>query len=162
MGLARAGTLVSKSRRTYFTVSFETPPTWRAMPTYLYPQEQGGPVIPLGTGFPFCRLLRLAGLRWRYSNPPPHGLLYSNSSGPHREHNLLLYAVAELISVGASVIVPNYCHVTLYCLATDIVLSYILWSLSSDGFFLIFYNPILFAICTITYSKLFENLCSGM
>jgi hypothetical protein len=31
------------------------------------------PVIPPGTGFPFCRLLRLAGLRWRYSNAPPHG-----------------------------------------------------------------------------------------
>jgi hypothetical protein len=25
--------------------------------------------------FPFCRLLRLAGLRWRYSTPPPHGSL---------------------------------------------------------------------------------------
>jgi hypothetical protein len=37
------------------------------------PQEQGGPVIPPGTGFPFRRLLRLAGLRWRYSNPAPHG-----------------------------------------------------------------------------------------
>jgi hypothetical protein len=37
------------------------------------PQEHGGPVIPSGTGFPFCRLLRLAGQRWRYSNPPPHG-----------------------------------------------------------------------------------------
>jgi hypothetical protein len=24
--------------------------------------------------FPFCRLLRLAGLRWRYSTPPPHNL----------------------------------------------------------------------------------------
>jgi hypothetical protein len=23
--------------------------------------------------FPFCRLLRLAGLRWWYSTPPPHG-----------------------------------------------------------------------------------------
>jgi hypothetical protein len=35
------------------------------------PQEQGGPVIPPGTGFPLRRLLRLAGLRWRHSNPPP-------------------------------------------------------------------------------------------
>jgi hypothetical protein len=35
------------------------------------PQEQGGPVIPPGTGFPLRRLLRLAGLRWRCSNPPP-------------------------------------------------------------------------------------------
>jgi hypothetical protein len=36
-------------------------------------QEQDGPVIPLGAVFPLRRLLRLAGLRWRYSNPHPHG-----------------------------------------------------------------------------------------
>jgi hypothetical protein len=35
------------------------------------PLEQGGPVIAPGTGFPLRRLLRLAGLRWRYSNPSP-------------------------------------------------------------------------------------------
>jgi hypothetical protein len=34
-------------------------------------QGQDGPVIPPGTGFPLRRFLRLAGLRWRYSNPPP-------------------------------------------------------------------------------------------
>jgi hypothetical protein len=28
--------------------------------------------------FPFCRLLRLARLRWRYSTPPPHGNLCTN------------------------------------------------------------------------------------
>jgi hypothetical protein len=38
-------------------------------------QEQGGPVIPPGTGFHFRRLLRITGLRWRYSIPPPHGSL---------------------------------------------------------------------------------------
>jgi hypothetical protein len=38
------------------------------------PQEQGGPVIPPGTGFPLCRLLRLAGQRLSYSDPPPHGV----------------------------------------------------------------------------------------
>jgi hypothetical protein len=38
--------------------------------TYI-PQEQGGPVIPPGTEFPLRRVLRLAGLRCRYSNPPP-------------------------------------------------------------------------------------------
>jgi hypothetical protein len=27
----------------------------------MYPQKRGGPVIPPGTGFPFCRLLGLAG-----------------------------------------------------------------------------------------------------
>jgi hypothetical protein len=37
-------------------------------------QEQGGPVMPAGTGFPFRCLLRPAGLRCRYSNPPSHGL----------------------------------------------------------------------------------------
>jgi hypothetical protein len=42
-------------------------------PRIYIPQEKGGPVIPPGTGFPFCRLLRLAGLRWSYSNQPPHG-----------------------------------------------------------------------------------------
>jgi hypothetical protein len=35
-------------------------------------QWQGGPVIPPGTEFPFHRFLRLAGLRGRYCNPPPH------------------------------------------------------------------------------------------
>jgi hypothetical protein len=35
------------------------------------PQEQVGPVISLGTGFPFRRLLPLAGLRWGYSNLLP-------------------------------------------------------------------------------------------
>jgi hypothetical protein len=42
-------------------------------PRIYIPQEEGGPVIPPGTGFPFRRLLRLAGLLWRYSNPPPRG-----------------------------------------------------------------------------------------
>jgi hypothetical protein len=37
------------------------------------PQEQGAPVIPPGIGFPLLRLLRISGLRWRYSNPPPPG-----------------------------------------------------------------------------------------
>jgi hypothetical protein len=36
------------------------------------PQEQGGPVITLGTGFSLSHLLWLAGLQCRYSNPPPH------------------------------------------------------------------------------------------
>jgi hypothetical protein len=48
-------------------------PTSRARSRIYIPQEQGGPVIPLDTGFPFCRFLRLAGLRWRYSIPPAHG-----------------------------------------------------------------------------------------
>jgi hypothetical protein len=68
---------VSQSLQPYFTVSFETPPTWRARFPYLYPPGTGWPSYTQGIGFPFCRLLRLAGLRWRYSNPPPHGSTYS-------------------------------------------------------------------------------------
>jgi hypothetical protein len=40
---------------------------------YIAQEQESLTIIP-GTGFPFRRLLRLAGLRWRYSNPPPHGL----------------------------------------------------------------------------------------
>jgi hypothetical protein len=54
---------------TFFSLKFMSPPTWRARSPYLHPQDQGGPVIPPRTGFPFRRLLRLAGLRWRYSTP---------------------------------------------------------------------------------------------
>jgi hypothetical protein len=43
------------------------------------PQWQGGSVISPGTGFPFRRFLRLAGLRWGYSKPPPHGVYLSYS-----------------------------------------------------------------------------------
>jgi hypothetical protein len=35
------------------------------------PQEQGGLLIPPGIAFPLRRLLRLARLRWKYSNPAP-------------------------------------------------------------------------------------------
>jgi hypothetical protein len=38
-------------------------------------QEHCGLVIASATRFSFRRLLRLAGLRWRYSNSPPHGVL---------------------------------------------------------------------------------------
>jgi hypothetical protein len=40
---------VPQNSRPYFTVSSETPPTWRAGSPYLYPPRTGGPVIPPGT-----------------------------------------------------------------------------------------------------------------
>jgi hypothetical protein len=52
---------IPKNSRPYFTVSSETPPTWRARFRIYIPQEHGDPVIPPGTGLPFYRLLRLAG-----------------------------------------------------------------------------------------------------
>jgi hypothetical protein len=44
------------------------------------PQEQGGTFITPAIGFPFRRLLLLAGLRCRYSNPPPHGVSRNSAS----------------------------------------------------------------------------------
>jgi hypothetical protein len=58
----------------HFTVSdSRLPQPGGSDPRIYIPQEQGGPVVPPGTEFPFRRLLRLAGLRWRYQTPPPHG-----------------------------------------------------------------------------------------
>jgi hypothetical protein len=66
---------VPRGSWTYFTVSdSRLPQPGRPGPHVYIPQEEDGPVIPTGTGFLFRRLLLLAGLWWRYSNPPPHGL----------------------------------------------------------------------------------------
>jgi hypothetical protein len=60
----------------YFTVSdSRLPQPGGPDPSIYIPQEQSGPDKTPGIGFPFRRLLRLAGLRWRYSNPPPNGIL---------------------------------------------------------------------------------------
>jgi hypothetical protein len=57
----------------HFTVSDSSCPKLGGSGPRIYIlQEQGGPLIPPDTGFLFRRLLRLAGLRWRYSTPPPH------------------------------------------------------------------------------------------
>jgi hypothetical protein len=57
---------VTQNSRPYFTVSSETPPTWRARSLYLYPPGTGWPSYTPGRWVLFCRLLRLGGLRWRY------------------------------------------------------------------------------------------------
>jgi hypothetical protein len=49
LGLASAVILRSESRGTndhVYCLRFQTPPTWRTRFLYLYPQDQGGPVIP--------------------------------------------------------------------------------------------------------------------
>jgi hypothetical protein len=78
--LLRASTMIlaSESHGTHDSASLTqsrsqllTPPTWRTRSLYLCPPVTRCPVIPPGTRFHFRRLLRLARLRWRYSNPPP-------------------------------------------------------------------------------------------
>jgi hypothetical protein len=59
----------------YFTFSdSRLPQPGGPGPRIYNPLEQGGPVILPGIRFLYRRLLRLAGLRWRYSNPPPLGV----------------------------------------------------------------------------------------
>jgi hypothetical protein len=79
----------------HFTVSDSRLPQRGGPRSRIYiPQEQGGPVISPGTGFLSLRLLRLAGLRWRYSTSPPHGssnfirfcTIYVVSKLNHRKH----------------------------------------------------------------------------
>jgi hypothetical protein len=56
----------------YFTISdsrFLQP--GRPGPCIYILQEWGGPILLPGTGFPFCRLIRLSGLPWSYVNPSP-------------------------------------------------------------------------------------------
>jgi hypothetical protein len=67
--------LWSESRRTHGHILLSQIRDSGPGPRIYIAQEQGGPVISPGTGFHFRLLLRLAELRWRYSNPPPHGLM---------------------------------------------------------------------------------------
>jgi hypothetical protein len=82
----------------YFTVSnSRLPQPGGPGPRIYIPEEQGGPLIPTGTGFPFRRLLRLAGLRWRYSTRLHTGfkealsvvLVIPPRSSPNRKHRFL-------------------------------------------------------------------------
>jgi hypothetical protein len=79
LGLVRAVTLGSKSRRTHGHILLShliLPQPGGPGPRIYIPQETGGPVVSPGTVFPSCRLLRLSGLLWSYSNQFPHGLTH--------------------------------------------------------------------------------------
>jgi hypothetical protein len=63
---------VPQNSRPHLTVSSETPPTWRAMFPYLYPPGTGWPSYTPGHWVPSYDS---RGLRWKYSNSPPHGAI---------------------------------------------------------------------------------------
>jgi hypothetical protein len=64
---------VPQNSRPYITVSFETPQS-RGPGSRISPRNRVAQLYPRALGSPFCPLLRLAGQRWRYSNPPPYGV----------------------------------------------------------------------------------------
>jgi hypothetical protein len=77
LALACAVILRSKSRGAHDHILLSqirgSPHPGRLGPRIYIPQQQGCPVVPPGTGFPFRRFVRLTGLQWRHSIPPPHG-----------------------------------------------------------------------------------------
>jgi hypothetical protein len=70
MGLASAVILGSESRGTHdhslLSQIRDFPNLEGQVPLIYIAQEQGGPIMTPGAGFPLRRLLRLAGLWWRY------------------------------------------------------------------------------------------------
>jgi hypothetical protein len=58
----------------FYCLRFETPAIWRARSPYIHPPGTWWPSYTPMHWVPFRRLLRLAGIRWRYSNPPPGGV----------------------------------------------------------------------------------------
>jgi hypothetical protein len=123
LGLASRVILGSESHGTHDHISLPDHLTGHSPegsgPCIYVPQWQDGPVIPPGTGFPFRRLLRLAGLRWRYSNPPRHEDI---SNSVDRSVRLLLVLASTAIpSLRLLEIQDQDSHLRLYGL---------LWSLS--------------------------------
>jgi hypothetical protein len=66
----------------HFCVSYSRPPQpGGAGSRNIIPQEEGGPVILPGTGFPLSRLLQLAGPQWMYSKQPPPKVTFHMAGG---------------------------------------------------------------------------------
>jgi hypothetical protein len=89
----------------FYCIIFETPPTWRARSPYLGPPGTEWPSYTPGTGLPFRRLLRLAGLRRRYSQPSPHGFSIHCPAVKVKVKVMLWPTVSR--SVGQSVLVSS-------------------------------------------------------
>jgi hypothetical protein len=71
--VCNATTQWSESRSRTILSHLRLPQPGGPSPRIYIPQEEDGPAIPSDT---FRRLLWLAGLKWRYSNPPPYGNVY--------------------------------------------------------------------------------------
>jgi hypothetical protein len=60
---------------TFYCLRFETAPNLEGqLPVFISPRSRVAQLYPQVLGSLLCRLLRLAGLRWRYSTPPPPGI----------------------------------------------------------------------------------------
>jgi hypothetical protein len=93
LSLVSAVTVGSKSHKTHHHVLLShlgLPQPGGPDPCIYIPQEQVGPVICLGNGLLFCRPLRLAGLRWRYYNPPTSTCRYQSPTNSQSQSQIYL------------------------------------------------------------------------
>jgi hypothetical protein len=96
----------------YLIVSDSTLPQLGGPGPRIYiPQEQGGPVIPSCTGFPFRRFLRFAGLQWNYSNLPPRGRLWLSLSPRPSLYILGTDRIENTAPNNSSIVVAGRCLV---------------------------------------------------
>jgi hypothetical protein len=63
----------------FYCLRFVTPPTWRARYEYLHVPGTGWPGYTVRHWVPFSSPPTIRRARWRYLNPPPHGV--SESTG---------------------------------------------------------------------------------
>jgi hypothetical protein len=98
---------------TFYCLRFETPSTWRARSMYFHPPGKGWSGYIPRHWVPFSSPPTTSRLRWRYSTPPPHGILSSKSQSQ-----------CHIVTDGRSVS-KSWC----YCLTVTVL---ILWGVLSD------------------------------
>jgi hypothetical protein len=90
LALASAVILRSESRGTHDYILLsqmrDFPNLEDQVPAFISLRNRVAQLYPPGTGFPFHRLLQLAGLRWRYSTRTPHEML-TNPQSQSQSHN---------------------------------------------------------------------------
>jgi hypothetical protein len=83
---------VPRASRPHFTASDSRLPQPGGLSPLIYLLGIGCLGYTPGTGFPYRRLLLLAGLRWRYLTSPPH-VTYVYNPSANRTENLFHYCV---------------------------------------------------------------------
>jgi hypothetical protein len=71
--LSLSGPSPSELMTTSHCLIWDSPNLEGQVPVFISSRNRMAQSYSPGTGFPFCRLLRLARLRWRYYNSHPHG-----------------------------------------------------------------------------------------
>jgi hypothetical protein len=94
LGLARAVTPGSECHRTHGHIllsHLRLPNLEDQVPVFISPRNRVAQLYPRALGSLFVVSYDSQGLRWRYSNPPPHGLLYICVYGCSRQSGLQDY-----------------------------------------------------------------------